>query len=261
MIADVAVIGGSGFYSFLDGPRSTGSRRRTALPRRRSPSAPSPAAGSRSCRGTARSTSSRRTASTTAPTSGRCARSACARCWRRAPSAGCAPTSRRATSSSPTSWSTAPRAGPDVRRDRGRARAVRRSLLRPPVGRRGLGRRNRQDRRHDGGDRGAAVLDPRGVAALRRAGLVADQHDRAPRGRARPRDAAVLRRDRAGDRHGRRRRGRATASARRRSSRCSRRTSTGSGACWPGTIAALPDPDGCTCATWADGIDLTYEIP
>jgi 5'-methylthioadenosine phosphorylase len=26
-------------------------------------------------------------------------------------------------------------------------------------------------------------------------------------------------------------------------------------------IAALPDPDGCTCSTWADGIELTYEIP
>jgi len=26
-------------------------------------------------------------------------------------------------------------------------------------------------------------------------------------------------------------------------------------------IAALPDPGGCTCATWADGIDLTYPIP
>jgi 5'-methylthioadenosine phosphorylase len=26
-------------------------------------------------------------------------------------------------------------------------------------------------------------------------------------------------------------------------------------------IADLPDPDGCTCDTWADGIDLTYEIP
>ncbi len=26
-------------------------------------------------------------------------------------------------------------------------------------------------------------------------------------------------------------------------------------------VAALPDPDGCTCSTWADGIDLTYEVP
>ena len=28
-----------------------------------------------------------------------------------------------------------------------------------------------------------------------------------------------------------------------------------------GVIADLPDPAGCTCDTWADGLDLTYEIP
>ncbi|MEQ6899516.1 S-methyl-5'-thioadenosine phosphorylase [Nocardioides sp. YIM 152588] len=27
------------------------------------------------------------------------------------------------------------------------------------------------------------------------------------------------------------------------------------------TIARLPDPTGCGCSAWADGIDLTYEIP
>jgi 5'-methylthioadenosine phosphorylase len=26
-------------------------------------------------------------------------------------------------------------------------------------------------------------------------------------------------------------------------------------------VADLPDPGGCTCDTWADGLDLTYEIP
>ncbi len=26
-------------------------------------------------------------------------------------------------------------------------------------------------------------------------------------------------------------------------------------------VAALPDPSGCTCATWSDGIELTYEVP
>ena len=26
-------------------------------------------------------------------------------------------------------------------------------------------------------------------------------------------------------------------------------------------IGALPDPDGCSCATWADSVDLTYEVP
>ncbi len=27
------------------------------------------------------------------------------------------------------------------------------------------------------------------------------------------------------------------------------------------TIAALPDPDGCSCAGWAEGVELTYELP
>jgi 5'-methylthioadenosine phosphorylase len=27
------------------------------------------------------------------------------------------------------------------------------------------------------------------------------------------------------------------------------------------TIARLPDPDGCSCSTWADGLELTYAIP
>jgi 5'-methylthioadenosine phosphorylase len=27
------------------------------------------------------------------------------------------------------------------------------------------------------------------------------------------------------------------------------------------TIEALPDPDGCTCASWADGVELTYDVP
>jgi 5'-methylthioadenosine phosphorylase len=26
-------------------------------------------------------------------------------------------------------------------------------------------------------------------------------------------------------------------------------------------IGALPDPDGCTCSTWADGLELTYDVP
>ena len=26
-------------------------------------------------------------------------------------------------------------------------------------------------------------------------------------------------------------------------------------------VVALPDPDGCTCSTWADGLELTYEMP
>jgi 5'-methylthioadenosine phosphorylase len=27
------------------------------------------------------------------------------------------------------------------------------------------------------------------------------------------------------------------------------------------TVAGLPDPTGCTCSTWADDIELTYEVP
>lgn len=27
------------------------------------------------------------------------------------------------------------------------------------------------------------------------------------------------------------------------------------------TIAALPDPGGCSCASWADGVELTYAVP
>jgi 5'-methylthioadenosine phosphorylase len=27
------------------------------------------------------------------------------------------------------------------------------------------------------------------------------------------------------------------------------------------TIDTIPDPDGCSCSTWADGIDLTYDVP
>jgi 5'-methylthioadenosine phosphorylase len=27
------------------------------------------------------------------------------------------------------------------------------------------------------------------------------------------------------------------------------------------TIAELPDPDGCSCSAWADGLELTYEVP
>ena len=26
-------------------------------------------------------------------------------------------------------------------------------------------------------------------------------------------------------------------------------------------VAGLPDPAGCTCSTWADGIELTYDTP
>lgn len=28
-----------------------------------------------------------------------------------------------------------------------------------------------------------------------------------------------------------------------------------------GAVAGLPDPAGCSCSTWADGLELTYEVP
>jgi 5'-methylthioadenosine phosphorylase len=28
-----------------------------------------------------------------------------------------------------------------------------------------------------------------------------------------------------------------------------------------GVIRDLPDPQGCSCSSWADGLELTYEIP
>ncbi|MCW2843905.1 MAG: mtnP, partial [Nocardioides sp.] len=27
------------------------------------------------------------------------------------------------------------------------------------------------------------------------------------------------------------------------------------------TVATLPDPDGCPCSAWADGLELTYQVP
>jgi 5'-methylthioadenosine phosphorylase len=26
-------------------------------------------------------------------------------------------------------------------------------------------------------------------------------------------------------------------------------------------LSDLPSPDGCACSAWADGVDLTYEVP
>ena len=126
-----------------------------------------------------------------------------------------------------------PRPGAVVRRDRRRAPALRRPLLRRtrPPSPRPTGRS--AGRRHHGRHRGPAVLHARRVAALRRPGLVPDQHDRRTPRRCWPARCAVLRRDRARHRHGRRGRGRRRGRARRRSSRSSRRTSTGSAGCSP----------------------------
>ena len=108
-VADVAVIGGTGFYSFLDDaerarrrdavrrPVGAGRRRHGRRPPGRVPAAARPAPRAPAARD-----------QLPRQRSGRCGRSASARCSRRAPSAGCATTSRPATSSSPTSSSTAP---------------------------------------------------------------------------------------------------------------------------------------------------------
>ena len=234
-MADVAVIGGTGFYSFLDDAESTPSRRRTATRRRRSRSARSRAARSRSCRGTARTTSTRRTPSTTAPTSGRCARSASARCWRRARSAGC-------------SHDVAPGdvVVPDQLVDRTHRRvsvatsrpapATCRSRTRTARGSATPSRRPTPDVTAGGtmvvieGPRFSTRAESQHYAAQ---GWSLVNMTGSPEARARPRDAPVLRRDRAGHRHGRRARVGQRGSARRRCSRCSRPTSPGSAACSP----------------------------
>lgn len=95
-LAEIGVIGGSGFYSFLDDVREV----QVDTPY----GAPSDSlflgevAGRRIAflPATAAPTTSRRTASTTAPTSGHSARSASARSSARARSAGCAPSTARA---------------------------------------------------------------------------------------------------------------------------------------------------------------------
>ncbi len=79
-----------------------------ARPAPRSPSAPWPDVGWRSCPGTGRITRSRPPTSTTGPTSGPCMRWACAGCWRPAPWAACARSCPPATWSSAINSSTAP---------------------------------------------------------------------------------------------------------------------------------------------------------
>ena len=154
-------------------------------------------------------TSSRRTASTTAPTSGRCARSASARCWRRARSAACAPRSPPATSSSPTSSSTGRRAGiADLRRARARCTCPSPT----PTARACPPRWPRRDGVRAGGTM-VVIEGPRFSTRAESQDYAAQgwtlvNMTGAPRGGARPGAAAVLRRDRAGHRHGRRRRDR-----------------------------------------------------
>ena len=107
---------------------------------------------------------------------------------RRAAARGRARRRRRAR----TSWSTGPTAGCQSYVETGACPpAVRRPLLPAALGAPSPPPTPTSRR---GGtmvvDRGTAVLHPRRVAALRRPGLDADQHDRRPRGGARPRAAA-----------------------------------------------------------------------
>ena len=262
--ADVAVIGGSGFYAFLDdatehavatpygdpsAPIAVGTvagRSVAFLPAPRPPPRP-PAARHQLPRQPV----------------GAALASASARCWRRARSAGCATPSPRATSSCPTSSSTAPTAG-SARSSRPAPSTCPSPTPTAPASPRALA----------GADADVApaarwwsIEGPRfSTRAESRdyadAGLGPDQHDRRPRGGAGPR---------AGPCATPRSRWSPTWTPAPRPARASTRTevfalfraatSSGSPGCSRGAIAGLPDPAGCTCATWADGIDLTYEVP
>ena len=81
--------------------------------------------------------------------------------------------------------------------------------------------------RDDGGDRRPALLHPGRVAGLRRPRLEPGQHDRRPRGGPGPRAADVPGDRRPGHRHGRGRRGRRRACVSRTCSRSSPRTPRG----------------------------------
>ena len=259
------MIGGSGFYAFLDDPEEVDGQHAVRRPLGAGlASARSPDAGWRSCRGTGADhelpaapdqlprqplgAALRRRAPGARPVRGRrAAAERRARGPRGARPAGRPdlrprrrPTSRRGAVHLPFADPYCPRLSERARR-----------------------RRRRRDRRHDGRRRRARASRPapsRSDYAAQGWSLV--NMTGAPGGRAGPRDAAVLRHDRAGDRHGRRRRGGrggapggglravrgATSSASRRLlGRRDRPTC-------PTTTAA-------PASTWADGLDLTYEIP
>ena len=185
--AEIGVIGGSGFYAFLDdgehgrGRDAVRPAERPADRRRRSA-----AAASRSSRGTGATTGSRRTGSTTAPTSGRCARSASARCSRPCAVGSLQAEPRPGHARRPRP-ARRPHLGPrpDVLRRRRRRWSTSRSPT--PTARRAAaavaGRTapnagSTGRRRHPGRRQRAAVLHPRRVAVARRAGLVGGRHDR-----------------------------------------------------------------------------------
>ena len=165
-VADVGIIGGTGFYSFL----ADAEEHVVATPYG-DPSAPvtvGEVAGRRVAflprHGEGTATRRTRDQLPREPL-GAAGRSASARCWRRARSAGCADRWRRATSWCPTSSSTAPAAGSGSYVETGAVHLP----FADPYCPRLLGDRRRRStassRRHHGGRRGTAVLHPRGVAA------------------------------------------------------------------------------------------------
>ena len=160
-----------------------------------------------------------------------------------APAAGCRPSTTPARCTSPSPTPTAPTG---ARSPCGSAE-TRRLAGHPP--------------RDDGRRRGPALLDPGRVARLLRRRLGRRQHDRPPGGRARPRAGALLHGGRAGDRPRRRRRGRVGASACRRCSACSPTTSTGCAACSRAVVAELPRERRCPCARALDGLRVALDLP
>ena len=152
-----------------------------------------------------------------------------------------------------------------LRRVRG-ARAVRRPVL--PVG---PGARDRSRAAgglgagrvgHARGHRRPAVLHPRGVAVVRRAGLDADRDDRAPRGGARPRAGPLLHDAGAGHRHRRRRRGGRRGDPGRGVRGLRQEHHAGSASWWRRSSRPFPaEREDDLCAHALDGIRLPIDLP
>ena len=173
-------------------------------------------------------------------------------------------TTARARSWSPTSWSIGRRTRVQTYYDEG---AIHVSFADPYCRRLrghlvdGLDGHAPGGRRRDGRHRGPAVLHPRRVAVVRRPGLGGRRHDRAPGGSARPRARALLRHRRARHRPRRRcRRGRRR-SAWTRCSGCSPSTPRRSSRCSPTSSGAVGTDRDCACSHAVDGMDLPFELP
>ena len=262
--ADVAVIGGSGFYSFLQDPEQV----EVATPYG-DPSAPVSVGevGGPSGRVPARGTG-RHHEYPPAPDQlpGQPVGAAVAG---RPPGAGavrgrraCATRWRRGTWWCPTSWSTGPPAvsGPSSSGARCTCRSPTPTAPACP----------RPSPAPEGVRRGGTMVVIDGPRFSTRAesrdyadrGWTLDQHDRCTRGRSGARAADVPGHRGAGHRHGRRRRrpGEAVTQAGRvRALRGQHRAAQGDArATWCPTY---PTPPAARATTWADGLDLTYDVP